>query len=140
MDRIKSFLVALGVNMAFRYKYLFLIALCIALHYACGISLLWAAGALLLWIIHGAVVTVMITFVANCNNVPRNQKGISLHAGRTAQFDELYRGEGSAGGYEEAHRDADPAEAFEEEQNGASAPETFEEITPDRGREDGDET
>ena len=114
MDRIKSFLVALGVNMAFRYKYLFLIALCIALHYVCGISLLWAAGALLLWIIHGAVVTVMITFVANCNNVPRNQKGISLHAGRTARFDEMYRG-------------TEPAEAFEK-------------ITPDRGLEDGDET
>ena len=140
MDRIKSFLVALGVNMAFRYKYLFLIALCIALHYVCGISLLWAAGALLLWIIHGVVVTVMITFVANCNNVPRNQKGISLHAGRTAQFDELYRGTDSAGGYEEAHRDADPAETFDEVHCGTEPAEAYDGISPDRGREDGDET
>ena len=92
MERIKSFLIALGVNMAFRYKYLFLIALCIILHFVCRISLWWAAGALLLWILHGIVVTVMITFVANCNNVPRNQKGISLHPGRTQKYDEMYRG------------------------------------------------
>ena len=93
MERVKGFLLALGVNMAFRYKYLFLIALCVILHFVCGISFWFAAGALLLWILHGVIVTIMITFVANCNNVPRNQKGISLHPGRTREFDKLYRGE-----------------------------------------------
>ena len=96
MERIKSFLLALGVNMAFRYRYLYLIALCIVLHFVCGISFWWAAGALLLWVLHGIIVTVMITFVANCNNVPRNQKGISLHPGRTQKYDEMYRGRNEA--------------------------------------------
>lgn len=97
MERIRSFFIALGVNMAFRYKYLFLIILCLILHFACGLSLWFSAGALLAWILHGVIVTLMITFVANCNNVPRNQKGISLHPGRTQEFDRLYRGKPGSG-------------------------------------------
>ena len=87
---VSAFFASLGVNMALRFKYLFLISICIILHIVAGTPLWAAAAAFGLWVLHSLIVTLAISFVGSCNNVPRNQKGISLHPGRTAKYDEMY--------------------------------------------------
>ena len=90
---ISDFFKSLAVNMAFRFHYLFLVSICIVLHILFKTPLIAALAALGLWVLHSLIATLVISFVGHCNNVPRNQKGISLHSGRTAHFDEMYREE-----------------------------------------------
>ena len=91
MENVKQFIIALAVNMAFRVKYLIAALICLVLHFLCGLPL-WVTGAAIgIWVIYGIIVTVLITFVGQCHNIPQDQKGISLHPGRNAEFDKMYR-------------------------------------------------
>ncbi len=91
MARLRGFLVGVGINMILSPYLALLTLLTVVLYFAFHTPGWLIAAAVLIWLAYGIVITIFMGFTARWNNIPRNQKGISMHPGRTAKFDEMYR-------------------------------------------------
>ncbi len=91
MDKMRGFLVGVGINMILSPYLLILTLLTVVLYFAVHAPAWLIVVAFVIWLAYGIVITIFMGFTARWNNIPKNQKGISMHPGRTAKFDELYR-------------------------------------------------
>ncbi|MDO4960685.1 MAG: hypothetical protein Q4E57_02345 [Eubacteriales bacterium] len=90
IEKIVNFLIAVFVNMAFRYQFIIVALVTFILHFVTDLPLAVTYITIAAWVIYSVLITLLITFVAHCNNVPRNQKGILLHPDRNKKFEEMY--------------------------------------------------
>ena len=63
----------------------------LVMHFVTGLPLKWAGLALLLWLVYVLLFFGAVVLAGRCRNIPQNQRGISLHPGRTAYFDAMYK-------------------------------------------------
>ena len=96
-----GFFTGLLVTLILRSRGLLVTLVCIALHFAMGLSLKWAAAAFLVWLLYALIMYAMVVVAGRCRNIPKEQQGVEMHPGRTATFDEMYK-KGRAGNGNEA--------------------------------------
>ncbi|MDO4488388.1 MAG: hypothetical protein Q4B67_04815 [Eubacteriales bacterium] len=92
MKGILRFLLAVLINMILRFEYVLPLIIAMVLHLVIGISGKWPLVVLLVWVIHSIVITILMTAAVNCRSIPKQQKGVSLHPGRTEKFRQMYEG------------------------------------------------
>lgn len=66
----RGFWLCLALNMIFNLEWTVPAWILLALHFACGISLWWAASAFALWILILAAICLVIGWVSDCANEP----------------------------------------------------------------------
>ncbi len=76
--------------MVLRIRWLLPAVVLLVLHFAIGLPMVFFWAALGAWILYVLFSIALGIIAGNCNSIPRNQKGLELHPGRTAQFDEMY--------------------------------------------------
>jgi hypothetical protein len=86
-----SFLLGVLLMMVLRIRWLLPAAILLALHFIVGLPMVFFWAALGAWILYVLFSIALGIIAGNCNSIPRNQKGLELHPGRTAHFDEMYK-------------------------------------------------